>query len=423
MSIRLRIVAVFGAFALAAVLIGLGLMVANARDAVRDEMAASLDLVAALIEPALSLPLASDGDGLRAALQAVNERARHIDIILDGVSAARHAPPASPVPSWFLGLVGVGPAEKPLAMADGRVLLLRADPVDEVAEVWADVTTLGLAGLVLLPCCLIGFNLAVTRAVRPVARLVDELAALAKGDFDRPVPVCTVAELVPLQAGIERLRRALHDKTVEALDLAAVLVRAQDEERQALARDIHDHIGPLLFSLKVELARAPAETLALVDDIQLWHRQIIDRLHPPSFDHLPLSRILADQIARWRRLKPEVSFGFEAGEGLDRLDAVAARTLYLVIQEGIMNALRHGGARMVAIRLDVAGGLRLSLEDDGRGIRPDDQPGIGLSAMRHRLRALGGGLSVTRGEAGGTRLTAWLPATREGANHDARIAG
>lgn len=406
MSIRLRIVAVFGAFALAAVMVGLGLMVANARDAVRDEMAASLDLVAALIEPALSLPLASDGDGLRAALQAVNERARHIDIILDGVSAARHAPPASPVPSWFLGLVGVGPVEKPLAMADGRVLLLRADPVDEVAEVWADVTTLGLAGLVLLPCCLIGFNLAVTRAVRPVARLVDELAALAKGDFDRPVPVCAVAELAPLQTGIERLRRALHDKTVEAL-----------------ARDIHDHIGPLLFSLKVELARAPAETLALVDDIQLWHRQIIDRLHPPSFDHLPLSRILADRIARWRRLKPEVSFGFEAGEGLDRLDAVAARTLYLVIQEGIMNALRHGGARMVAIRLDVAGGLRLSLEDDGRGIRPDDQPGIGLSAMRHRLRALGGGLSVTRGEAGGTRLTAWLPATREGANHDARIAG
>lgn len=419
MSIRLRIVAVFGAFALAAVVIGLGLMVANARDAVRDEMAASLDLVAALVEPALT----RDGGDLTETLLSINERARHIDIILDGVVAARHAPPATPVPSWFLGLVGVGPVEKPLVMADGRSLLLRADPADEVAEVWADVTTLGLAGLLLLPCCLIGFNLAVSRATRPVARLVDELAALAKGDFDRPVPACTVAELAPLQAGIERLRRALHDKTVEALDLAAVLVRAQDEERQALARDIHDHIGPLIFSLKVELARAPAETVALLDEIQLWHRQIIDRLHPPSFDHIPLSRILPDRIARWRRLKPDVAFTFEAGEGLDGLDTVAARTLYLVIQEGIMNALRHGGAGRVAIRLGLGDGLRLCLEDDGRGIRPDDQPGIGLSAMRHRLRALGGGLSVTQGAGGGTRLNAWLPATREGVSHDARIAG
>ncbi|TDP48669.1 ATP-binding protein [Zavarzinia compransoris] len=422
MSIRLRIVAVFGAFALAAVLVVLGLMVANARQAVREEMAASLDLVAALVEPALSSP--RDGAALAGAFRSINERARHIDIILDGALAARHAPPEAEVPPWFVALVGVGPIERRLAMADDRTLILRADPADEVAEVWADVATLGLAGLVLLPLCLVGFSLAVSRATRPVSRLVEELGALAAGDFDRPAPDCTVAELAPLCEGIERLRRALHDKTVENLDLAAVLVRAQDEERQALARDIHDHIGPLLFGLKIDLAGAPAETLALVEDMQLWHRQIIDRLHPPSFDHVPLSRILADRIARWRRLKPEVGFTFESAPGLDELDGVAARTLYLVIQEGIMNALRHGGAGQIAVRLEFSPGLVVAIDDDGRGIRPDDAPGVGLAAMRHRLRALGGGLAVGPLAAGGTRLTARLPVSRKkDSDDDARAAG
>lgn len=418
MSIRLRVVAVFGGFAVAAVLVVLALMIVNARQAVRDEMTASLDLVAALVGP-----LAGRPDALGLAVGAVNDKARHIDIVIGDRLAARHAPPEGAAPDWFARLVGVAPVERRIETAGFPAILLRADPQDELGEVWADVSALGTAGAILLPLSLAVFALFARQALRPVDRFVARLDDLRRGRFDRPVPPCPVAELAPLAAGIEALRRALADKTIENLDLAASLLRAQDEERQALARDVHDHLGPLIFALKIELSAASAEARGFLDEMQLWHRQIIDRLHPPLLDHLPLSRILADRIARWRRLKPGIDFRLVLPDGLDRLSPVVARTLHLAVQEAILNALRHGGASAVDVALTLGDDLALVVADDGKGLDTGAAGGIGLATMAHRVRVLGGTMAVDAGPAGGTRLCLRIPLAAGGGGDAVRLAG
>jgi two-component system sensor histidine kinase UhpB len=140
---------------------------------------------------------------------------------------------------------------------------------------------------------------------------------------------------------------------------------------------------------------------------------LIPRLTPLVLDRFGLPDALADLVERTRRSHPQVSVTLQ----LDAADAAlapdAALALYRAAQEGITNALRHGGASAITLVLRRDGAeLALDVTDDGSGLAPDWQqrPGHhGLRWMAERLATLRGRFALSAAEPRGVRLTVAVP--------------
>jgi two-component system, NarL family, sensor kinase len=199
----------------------------------------------------------------------------------------------------------------------------------------------------------------------------------------------------------------------------AALVTAREEERRRLRRDLHDGVGAALAGvrLQVETARdlvtepvvggllqsAASGVATAVDDV----RAITDDLRPAVLDDLGLGaglRGLADRMAT-----PATAIDVDVD--LDApLPAAVEVACYRIAAEALANAIRHAGARRVAVHLDgTPAWVSLQVEDDGVGLseRPRTN-GLGLASMRQRAEEIGGRLAVTS-TGSGTRVRAELP--------------
>jgi signal transduction histidine kinase len=216
----------------------------------------------------------------------------------------------------------------------------------------------------------------------------------------------------------ENARDALALVNADLLATRSLLAdRARDSERLRLSRELHDVAGHKLTALKLNLSalrREPAlaarEELALcarladelLGDIRALVRQM--RLH----DGVPLDEL----ILRLAEPFPRPRLQLDMPPGLRVPSFEQAEAVVRTVQEALTNAARHGGAETLWLRVQRVGTrLELELRDDGRRLGAGDlQFGAGLTGMRERLEAAGGGVSATRDPAGGVRLSAWLPA-------------
>lgn len=214
--------------------------------------------------------------------------------------------------------------------------------------------------------------------------------------------------------------------------LAAQLIRVQEEERQRIARDLHDDINQRLALLTIDvealerqLSTAPTHTLRAVraiedrvielsDDV----RHLAHQLHPSILNDLGLSialqRLVDDFTAR-----TGVQGDFIDQDSLRIRDQQIATCLYRVAQESLMNVSRHAKAKQVRIELARwQDGLRLVVSDDGVGFdrdRPHDKQGrLGLLSMKERVALVGGMLDIESVEGKGTRVCAWVPLEQQG---------
>jgi PAS domain S-box-containing protein len=221
---------------------------------------------------------------------------------------------------------------------------------------------------------------------------------------------------------------ALTRQQQELQDLSAQVLEAREEEKTLLARELHDELGQLLTALKMdvgwlrerlpphapELGDKARQMVALLDQTVASVRRISADLRPLMLDDLGLADAagwLVEDFAR--RSGIECRIDFAPHEALDALERNVAVTLYRVLQESLTNVARHAGARRVWASLALADGeVRLEIEDDGRGIAPDDlakSHSLGLKGMRERVRYLGGVFEAARAPRGGTRVRVSLP--------------
>ncbi len=203
-------------------------------------------------------------------------------------------------------------------------------------------------------------------------------------------------------------------------DLVRALVgrslRAAEEERLRLSRELHDGLGQTTSALAVALARAQAEApspplaeaSALADLALEEIRRTARALRPPALEDLGLGPAVA---ALARRLAEEagLELDLEVGE-IPRLPEELELCCYRLCQEGLTNVVRHANARRLTVGLACEGpSLALSIEDDGRGFSPSETLGLGLLGARERIAALGGTLRVATAPGEGTRLRIALP--------------
>lgn len=356
---------------------------------------------------------------------------RHVTLgIVDAADGVLRRPPApvpapAPAPRWFASLVAPGPLETRLPVAiEGRprgYVFIGADPGTEIALAWRDLRAfLGLAGLAALVQA--GLILWATRgALRPVGVIASRLADLRRGDLTARVGPVPQRDLAPVAAGVDDLAQALAHAQADRARLQRRVVTRGDEERKAIARDLHDEMGPCLFGLRVEAdaLREAAPTPAIeahatsiariAEEIARVNRALLGDLRPMAIGQLPLAAVLGDYVADLGRRFPDLGIDLDLAPGLPEPDEATALTLFRILQEGTTNALRHAGASRVAIRLwtDPAH-WRMELRDDGRGMAADAREGTGLTGMRERITLLGGDLRLSSGT-GGTTIAASLP--------------
>ena len=203
------------------------------------------------------------------------------------------------------------------------------------------------------------------------------------------------------------------------------LVMAQEEERRRIARDLHDHLGQQLTSLRLTIEAVRAGTVAL-PQVQATLTQAdallaqLDRdvdflsweLRPAALDDLGLTAVLETYVREWSRHSKVRARFHDDGLGSQRVAPEIEATLYRIGQEALNNVARHAQAESVGVVLQRRGrSLSLIVEDDGIGFDAAaiSSTMIGLVGMRERAAAVGGSLDLEPTPGGGTTVLARVP--------------
>ncbi len=207
-------------------------------------------------------------------------------------------------------------------------------------------------------------------------------------------------------------------------ELSAKLVRAQEEERRAISRELHDEVGQLLSAIVMETdnlldfnhaseVRARLEAVHESASRTLEETRNMSLLLRPSmlddFGLVPALQWQARDATRRTGLRVDV----DAPETTDDLPEEHKTCIYRIVQESLNNAQRHAQARAIHVTLENAeGGVVVSVRDDGSGFDPRMTRGLGLLGMEERVRHLGGNFAIESQPGRGTSIRASLPLTK-----------
>jgi PAS domain S-box-containing protein len=223
-----------------------------------------------------------------------------------------------------------------------------------------------------------------------------------------------------LQRSVDALRSANEDRR----RLLERLVRAQEEERQRIAADIHDDSVQVLTAVALRLGIAAGKTTEpdvarMLGDAEQTTQLAIERLRrllfelrPPALDRdglVEALRLYLDQTKREHGFE----YTLEARFAAEPQPEVRA-TAYRIAQEAIANITKHARATHVGVRLeDRAGGVWIRISDDGQGFSPEQarrQIGhVGLDSMKERAELAGGWWKLTSAHGAGTTVEFFLP--------------
>ncbi|XLZ70667.1 PAS domain S-box protein [Massilia sp. SR12] len=226
---------------------------------------------------------------------------------------------------------------------------------------------------------------------------------------------------------LQRTAELLHTNG-QLRQLSAHMASVKEEERKRIAREIHDELGQNLLALKLDivqlnermggrqnrLARRVSSALANIDATLRSVRGIMNELRPSVLD-LGLAAALEWLVNDFRhRSNLHYALVLPGEAELAAIDSETSLVLFRIVQEALVNVLRHARATQVAVRLEAGeGGVLLEVEDNGIGIAPAcrERPGsFGLIGMQERADALHGSFTLGEYEAGaGCRVTVRLP--------------
>ncbi len=226
-----------------------------------------------------------------------------------------------------------------------------------------------------------------------------------------------------VQAERDQLEVEVQRRTAELTELSRHLLTAREDERNHLARELHDELGALLTTAKLDTARIKTRVAAISPEAaeRLSHlneilnqgialkRRIIEDLRPSSLSNLGLVATLEILL---REFEQSSEIEMHAALQAVPLSAESELTVYRLIQEALTNISKYAGARSVHVSLAMVGATaEVAVEDDGVGFDPRARKSAahGLMGMRYRVEAAGGELRVQSEPGRGTRVEASLP--------------
>lgn len=274
-------------------------------------------------------------------------------------------------------------------------------------------------------------HLLVRAALQPLEQLTSVARQVTAGDLMARASTSPVADpqLANLATVINRLLDTLQSDCVRMRTLATHAITAADAERARISRELHDSAAQSLAAMSYELSavardvRDP-EMAARIEAVRGAATEVIGELrslsyeiHSQVLEDLGLAAALAslgNHVARGSGLEVQVSSSLctEAERALR--STLVGSTLYGVAEEALRNVQRHARAGTVHIQLNGdTRTVRMDVVDDGLGFdvasAEERRPGMGLFAMRERLKLVGGTISVRSSPGQGTHLVARVP--------------
>jgi len=230
----------------------------------------------------------------------------------------------------------------------------------------------------------------------------------------------------------QSLERQLEDSRARLRNLAVHLLRAREDERKKVAREIHDELGQILAALKMDLRWVERKmgpsapdvvakihgAVELADQmIELVHR-IASELRPGVLDDLGLTAAIEWLGSDFSR-RSGIPCRTDVTAPEERIGGNASIVIFRIIQEALANVARHSGAAQASVEFWEADNvLHVRIRDDGRGLTEAQAASplsLGLIGIRERAEGLGGRVTVT-GQAGqGTNLEVSIPLPSHGA--------
>ena len=276
-------------------------------------------------------------------------------------------------------------------------------------------------------------TLLLRRRFEPLERL---LAMMERVDLSRPGRRLEIdSEMVGVSTDIERLA-ATFNRMLERLEnerrrSGELVLRAQEEERKRIARDLHDEVNQSLTALLLRIEAAGqdappklraqlAEVRQLADQAMGELLDLARQLRPTALDDHGLVAALKTHVREFDN-RGTARATFWADPRIGELSPDAQVVVYRVAQEALVNASRHSGASRIEVSLAPRGTrVRLEVSDNGTGFAfAEEGQGLGLSGMRERALLVGGTLDIDSRPGKGTSVVLEVPAAERAAKETA----
>jgi signal transduction histidine kinase len=200
------------------------------------------------------------------------------------------------------------------------------------------------------------------------------------------------------------------------------LVLAREEERRRLRRDLHDDLAPALVGLSLRagtisdlIESDPIKARQLADHLDSAIRgavgdirRLVYDLRPPALDDLGLLAAIRERALDYSSAQKLVVV-VDAPQTLPPLPAAIEVAAYRIVQEALLNVVKHAHARNCTICIGATETLAIEIVDDGAGLKERVDAGVGLRSIRERTAELGGACEISSGPRGGTQIMVTLP--------------
>jgi signal transduction histidine kinase len=236
------------------------------------------------------------------------------------------------------------------------------------------------------------------------------------------------AELARRAEEQTRLAGVVEERTAELSELSNYLQTVREDEKARIARDLHDEMGGILVSAKMDVASAAkrigeanpeagtrlARAMKSLDEGITIKRRIIEDLRPTLLDNLGLAAAL-DWLVKGVCERAGLQCTLNLDEGEAPLPPEVSIAIYRIVQEAMTNVVKYAKAKRVSVDLvRSAGGIALHFRDDGVGL-PQSAPAArlshGIAGIRQRVRALNGEFRIEGAPGAGTTIEVHLPVT------------
>jgi two-component system, NarL family, sensor histidine kinase UhpB len=417
----------------------------DTRSSVREEIEAANGVASQLLGR-LALIYSRTG-GTEVVLQFLRQlgHVRANEIILRAPSGEilYHSPPATykagrEAPAWFAHLLAPQTARHTFPLPGGVQLVIEAQPSRAILDAWDDLSRLlAIAAIMLVAVNALAFW-SVDRALAPFPVIAQGLDRIQHGELAFRLPPLPGPEAHAIGAAFNRMAQAVEDnvqaerkareaetRLEERRELALVVEQRVEEERRLIAHELHDEFGQSVTAIRsfalaiVTQSSEPAmrDAARLISDeaARLYDAMhgLIPRLMPVSLDTLGLAETLENLVRDWQRRYPSVALSLRHDLPSD-LGPSVTLAAYRVVQEGLINALRHSQASHVEISLESTGPrMIVTITDNGVGLPAEWlRPGhFGLRGLAERVEHLGGFFDIRNHEPRGVRLLAEIPLT------------
>ena len=443
LSLRIKINLIFSAITIVVFGVLIAVEISATRNGVREEMEASGRIAAQLLGRIGPFYSSEDLPELVQFLRTTG-RVRANDLELFDKSGTRvyQSPPSTykagrDAPAWYTALVAPPPVQRVVELEEAR-LVISTNSTRAILDGWDNLRGILLTQLTLFVLADLIIFWLVGRWLAPLEKIERGLREIEHGGHQVRLPPLPGKEAGEMGRAFNNMAQAVEDNIVARQVTAEAQARlgAQreftkllhariEEERAALARELHDELGQSLTAIRSiaksmmqhpDVAGGPLErhvqmlfdTAGMTSDAM--HR-MIPRLRPIQLEGMGLVDAVRDLLTDTQSKHPAIRFELSVADALPELDDALELTAYRIVQEAVTNVVRHSEASHAQVTIARQGDtLVITIADNGKGAPTLVREGhYGVRGMQERAESHAGRVSFRPWTEGGLEVQVILP--------------